>query len=110
MQSTPHAVPHPSRPMLHALAANWWLVLLRGIASILFGILAFAFGCASIVRREAVGRETRSSLRSRRSGRSAPIRDDYGSSAAVLSALAVASIRCERWSRQKSKLSGCGSG
>jgi uncharacterized membrane protein HdeD (DUF308 family) len=30
-------------PMLHALAKNWWLVLLRGIAGIVFGILAFAW-------------------------------------------------------------------
>ncbi|TAK47645.1 MAG: HdeD family acid-resistance protein [Xanthobacteraceae bacterium] len=28
-------------PMLHALARVWWLVLLRGIASVIFGILAF---------------------------------------------------------------------
>lgn len=37
---------HPSPtqrsfPMLHALADKWWLVLLRGIAGILFGLLAF---------------------------------------------------------------------
>ena len=27
--------------MLHALARNWWLILLRGICAILFGVLAF---------------------------------------------------------------------
>jgi uncharacterized membrane protein HdeD (DUF308 family) len=33
--------PLPHRPMLHALARGWWLLLLRGIAGIIFGILAF---------------------------------------------------------------------
>jgi uncharacterized membrane protein HdeD (DUF308 family) len=33
--------PVPTRPMLHALAKSWWLVLLRGIAGIIFGVLAF---------------------------------------------------------------------
>ena len=47
MQSTPNAVTHPSSPMLHALAANWWLVLLRGIAGIVFGILACAAASAA---------------------------------------------------------------
>ncbi len=31
------------RPMLHALAQAWWLVLLRGIVAILFGVLAFVW-------------------------------------------------------------------
>jgi len=38
--STP---PLPLRPTLHALAKCWWLVLLRGIAGIVFGILAFVW-------------------------------------------------------------------
>ena len=28
-------------PLLHALANNWWLLMLRGIAAIVFGVLAF---------------------------------------------------------------------
>jgi uncharacterized membrane protein HdeD (DUF308 family) len=35
--------PMPQRPMLHALAKCWWLLLLRGIAGIIFGILAFVW-------------------------------------------------------------------
>ena len=32
-----------SRPILAGLAKNWWLILLRGLCAILFGILTFAW-------------------------------------------------------------------
>jgi uncharacterized membrane protein HdeD (DUF308 family) len=44
--STTHIQPTPTSPLaglalLRAMADNWWLLLLRGIAAITFGILAF---------------------------------------------------------------------
>ena len=49
------ATPSPNRPlvlmrpMLHDLAKNWWLILLRGVCGIIFGVLAFMWPGISLV-------------------------------------------------------------
>jgi uncharacterized membrane protein HdeD (DUF308 family) len=39
---------HPG-VLLHALARNWWLLLLRGICAIVFGVLAFVWPGATLI-------------------------------------------------------------
>ena len=44
MQPSPTAHPMPvAREMFDALAQNWWLILLKGICAIAFGVLALAW-------------------------------------------------------------------
>lgn len=46
MQSSPYAAPPGSirmRPMLDDLARNWWVILLRGVLALIFGVLTFVW-------------------------------------------------------------------
>lgn len=46
MPSSPYAAPPGTvrmRPMLDDLARNWWVILLRGILSLIFGVLTFVW-------------------------------------------------------------------
>jgi uncharacterized membrane protein HdeD (DUF308 family) len=46
--SNTHNTPTPG-VLLHALARNWWLVLLRGICAVAFGVLAFIWPGATLI-------------------------------------------------------------
>jgi uncharacterized membrane protein HdeD (DUF308 family) len=49
--SVSHGIAEPAGgpPMLHALAKNWWLLLLRGVCAIIFGILTFIWPGITLV-------------------------------------------------------------
>ena len=49
MTSTHIQPPFAGPIMVHALAKNWWLILLRGICAVIFGVLTFAMPGVTLV-------------------------------------------------------------
>jgi uncharacterized membrane protein HdeD (DUF308 family) len=49
MSRTAGTQPFGRQHLLHALARNWWLMLLRGICAIIFGLLSFAWPTGTLL-------------------------------------------------------------
>jgi uncharacterized membrane protein HdeD (DUF308 family) len=47
--SPPTGVPHDDRPLLHAMAKYWWVFLIRGIAAIIFSVMALIWPALTLL-------------------------------------------------------------
>ena len=55
--------------LLRTLADNWWLLLLRGVAAVIFGVLAFYWPGLTLITLTLLWALTRLPTASSRSGR-----------------------------------------